>query len=246
MTNTIEFFKNALHVAADIATETIWPTRCAICDAPGMLICEHCLKKLPYIDTYLACPICGAPYGRTQCTECTPLMLASANRESVPFNNMAYAMVADNAVKRIVKTYKDKGERRLAYTIANIASRYISPDWKNDCVITYIPDTIKARQRRGFDHAQELACTLANVAKLDCVGVFMPPKSIDQRNLSRKERFANMSSAIKLAPASPTFRKVIVFDDICTTGSTLYAAADCLRRAGYKEIYALAFGRVLD
>lgn len=235
----------AAALAAEAAAETLWPTRCAVCDEPGSLICERCRARLPLVDACSACPVCGAPYGRVQCTECTPLMLAHANRTSVPFAGMAHAMVADEAVQRIVRTYKDKGERRLAAFIADACAPFIAPAWRTS-LLTYVPDTPEARRRRGFDHAQELARAVAEAAGLPCAGLFMPPRSIDQRGLARRERFANMAVAVQLAPRAPVPSSAIVFDDICTTGSTLYAAADALREAGCGTVYALTFGRVLD
>lgn len=246
MVNGIEILREALRTASEVAAETVWPTRCAVCDAPGELICESCMKKLPVIDACLACPACGAPYGRMQCTECTPIILAGIGRSSVPFDGIAHAMTADDAVRRIVRAHKDKSERRLAGFIAKASANYISPDWMQDCVLTYIPDTDKAYRQRGFDHARELARAVADEAQMDCVGMFLRPRATDQRKLSRKERFENMASSMTLAPDAPIPRSVIIFDDICTTGSTLYAAADALRVAGCEKIYGLAFGRMLD
>ena len=47
--------------AAQAVAETLWPTRCAICDEPGELLCERCRSEPPFIDLWRACPICGAP-----------------------------------------------------------------------------------------------------------------------------------------------------------------------------------------
>lgn len=51
--------------------ELLWPTRCAGCDAPGVLLCDGCRADLPLIDQAHACPRCGAPFGSLVCTECT-------------------------------------------------------------------------------------------------------------------------------------------------------------------------------
>lgn len=50
--------------AAEALAETVWPTRCAVCDAPGEPLCEHCRTALRYVDWWRACPRCGAPFGR--------------------------------------------------------------------------------------------------------------------------------------------------------------------------------------
>ncbi|MDD7690067.1 MAG: hypothetical protein PUI93_04055, partial [Ellagibacter isourolithinifaciens] len=40
--------------AAQAVAETLWPTRCAICDEPGELLCERCRSELPFIDLWRA------------------------------------------------------------------------------------------------------------------------------------------------------------------------------------------------
>ena len=42
--------------AADMVTETLYPTRCAVCDKPGAVLCGSCAAALPYIDALTACP----------------------------------------------------------------------------------------------------------------------------------------------------------------------------------------------
>ncbi len=53
--------------------ETLWPTRCALCDTPGKLLCPQCARSLEFIDYYRACPRCGSPWGSLQCDRCNPV-----------------------------------------------------------------------------------------------------------------------------------------------------------------------------
>ena len=110
--------------AFEVACETLWPTRCAVCDASGDLLCDACAARLPYIDTWRACPRCGAPFGRVQCTECNRIMLAAGNRERLPVERMASALVLTPSARRVVCAYKDQGERRLAAVMARLMARY--------------------------------------------------------------------------------------------------------------------------
>lgn len=239
--------RTALAFAADVAAETIWPTRCAVCDVPGELLCADCARKLPSIDQCLACPTCGAPYGRVQCTECNATVLAAANLSRFPLDGLTSTFIADDATRRIVKTYKDQGERRLARMIAKSIAVCVPPAWlAQPSALTFVPDTRASMKRRGFDHAHELASLTADMLGCDCLGLLERPTSIDQRTLTRAERFANMADAIKLCPAIPPLPRVILLDDVCTTGATLYAAATALRRSGIQQVFAATFGRVLD
>lgn len=242
-----EALRKAGAFALETAAETLWPTRCAICDAPGEVLCGECESDLRFVDACKACPACGAPYGATQCTECNSTIMASIGRERLPMDKMAHCIVLDDRSRRLITVYKDQGEQRLAGFIAAFMNRYIPPEWlSGKCRITYIPATEEALRRRGFDHMRNIAEELSALTGLRLCDVFAPPASSDQRKLSRRRRIENMSSTIKLAANCDIPRECILIDDVCTTGSTLFAAADALKDAGCEKVYALTFGRVLD
>lgn len=228
--------------ALDVALETLWPTRCAVCDRLGEVLCDRCASRLSYVDVCLACPRCGAPHGRVQCTECNKVMLTATQRDSIPFARMAHAVTLDDAARRIVVTYKDQDERRLARSMAAIMARYVPPEWEG-AAVTFVPATAAARRRRGFDHAEVLACAVARELGVACVSTLARPRSHDQRGLSRSQRAANMGSRMHVLPAATPPERLIVVDDVCTTGATLYAAADALSAAGSTTLFALTFAR---
>lgn len=227
--------------------ETLWTTRCAICDAPGDILCDACRAKLRFVDACKACPTCGAPYGSTQCTECNSTMMASLGRTQLPMDSMAHCIILDNDSRRIITSFKDQGEQRLAHVIAGYIARFINPDWiAEGACITFIPATKAAVRKRGFDHIQLIAGELATLTGLRVEPVFARPASLDQRKLSRRRRVENMGNTICLMPDRAVPHACILVDDICTTGSTLFAASDALKAAGCAKVYAVTFGRVLD
>lgn len=237
-----------LRYALDVALEIVWPTRCAVCDMPGeRVLCEACERKLEIIDLGRACERCGTPFGRVQCTECNDVMLAAAGMSGIPFDRMSHAVILDDAARRIVAVYKDADERRLVDDIARIMRGFIDPALaRRGFVMTYIPDTAAAMRRRGFDHSQEIAATLAAMASMGCENLFERPQSIDQRKLGRSERIENMRSSMRVRSGIDIPERVLLVDDVCTTGATVYSACDALRGAGVREIHVLTFAQVMD
>ena len=233
--------------AGGIAAEAIWPTRCSICDAPGKVLCDNCANNLPFLDIWRACPRCGAPYGRAICTECNDIALSRMQRVSLPFEACVSAVMFTNETGGLVRIFKDQGEQRLAGEMAKIMSRFIPVGWPIDAV-SYIPASAAAVRRRGFDHAELLATSLAEQLKRPLVHLLERPKSIDQRGLTRKERAANLQGRfqtlsglereLKLAP------RLLLVDDVLTTGATLCSAADALLEAGFIEVRCATFARV--
>lgn len=228
----------------EVAAETLWPTRCALCDAPGKPLCERCRRALPYIDVLTACPRCGAPFGRVQCTECNPVMLGAAGCHELPCTEMASAVVLTEQTRRLVTVYKDQGERRLARDLAFLMARYAPPRWlAARPVLTYVPATAAACRRRGFDHGALLARELSWELDVELAPLLGQPHHRDQRRLSRQQRFQNASHSMGTLPGASVPEAVLVIDDVCTTGATLYAAANALRAAGAETVYGLTFAR---
>jgi len=151
-----------------------------------------------------------------------------------------------------VTVYKDHDEHRLAPLIAKTMSRYINPDWIDDTnnaesdqtFITFIPATAEALNRRGFDHMEKIAELVAKYAHLRSLSVFERPKSLDQRKLNRRERAENMKQKFQIRADVELPSKLIVIDDICTTGSTMFGAALSLREGGCEKLFGLTFGKV--
>ncbi len=106
-----------------------------------------------------------------------------------------------------------------------------------------MPATAAARRRRGFDHAEHLARELSWILGTDTAPLLSVPRRLDQRRLSRSQRIENMRASLAVLPGATVPRAVILVDDVCTTGSTLYAATDALKKGGAETVYCITFAR---
>lgn len=230
--------------AAEAVAETLWPTRCAVCDAPGAVLCDACRRKLAYIDRWRACPRCGAPFGSVQCSECNAVSLAALGREAPALDGCASACVLDDAASRIVRTWKDAGERRCAREMAQVMAPFAEPAWLA-CrpVVVGVPATGAARARRGFDHGADLADEVALALGLTTAPLLARPRARDQRALGRRGRIGNMQGRFRALPGASAPGAVLVVDDVITTSATLASAADALRDAGAPAVFGLTFAR---
>lgn len=241
---SIKQAQDAARLLLGIFEEALWPTRCAICDEPDYLLCPSCQRKLPYIDSCRACKRCGAPFGAVQCSECNPVMLEGLGLTSLPCTAAASAVMLDDNARRIVSVYKDSGERRLARVIAEIMCNYADPAWLGDPLsLSYLPASPTAFKRRGFDHAELIAHEASRILRTPCAMLLDRPKTLDQRALSRKDRAQNMEKAMKVRADAKIPQRVLLVDDVYTTGSSLYAASKALSSAGAEEVFCLTFAR---
>ena len=229
--------------AGEVVAETLWPTRCALCDAPGKVLCEECARNLPFLDWWRACPRCGSAFGKVQCDLCNPVALERIGLGDLPFAGCASATMFSEETGRLVRVFKDQGEQRLAAVLSEYMVRYIVPDWIFD-VVTYVPASKAAYRHRGFDHCELLAREVAQRIGRESVCSLDRPATRDQRVLNGSERISNLRSGFKPFAAQVQGKSLLLVDDVFTTGSTLCAATDALLSAGAREVFCLTFARV--
>ena len=238
--------KCALRRLPELFIELIWPTRCVGCEKLGVLLCKDCQQELRYIDQGSACARCGTPFGRLVCTECTPVYEAV----KLSFTQARCVLDFTELSRNIIVTYKDKGEQRLSALLAHMLAQVIPLEWKLWAdVLTWIPADEEAVRRRGFDHMALIAVSLAEQSGLKTRPLLIKHSRKDQRSLGRNERKQNMRSIFSLNPeglkvGSLQAERIILIDDVYTTGATLDAAAHTLLSAGAKEIRVVTVCRV--
>lgn len=242
--------------------ELLWPTRCVGCDRPGTLLCPDCVASLPAIEQGLACPRCGAPFGRLVCTECTRCRErddegagAAGDRERArlpaePFDELDAVCcygVHEWPLDRLVRAYKDGGERRASALLAALVCQAADDAGLMRAVappdaVAFVPCTPAAFARRGFDHMERVARAAGEGLGLPVVDVLARCDVADQRGLSREGRSANIEGSL-VALGRLDGARLLLLDDVVTTGATLGAAARVLRDAGACGVAATAVAR---
>ncbi len=252
---------------ADGFLEAAWPTRCAGCETPGSLLCPSCAAALPAVEQARACPHCGAPFGSLVCTECTrcrerdesdgphlaprpPCSDAFADLDGV----RCYGVLAW-PLDRLVRAYKDGGERRVAPLLAQMAvqayraSRGVDEGASGEAAsadlpdaLVFVPCTPEAFARRGFDHMEDVARAASSLLGVPLADVLARRAPRDQRGLGRAGRAENAGASF-VALRRLDGMRLLLMDDVVTTGATLSAAARTLRAAGAARVEGLAVAR---
>lgn len=216
--------------------ELVFPTRCAGCELPGALLCDTCLDALPRIDAEGRCPRCGAPYGVLTCTECW-------NREWAFSAALALGEL-EAPLARAVVLHKDAGERRLAAVLGALLAEQVALTWPRwPQAVAFVPATRAAFRRRGFDHGLAIGSALAAQLDVPIVSALVRGDARDQRALGRTARAANAAGTFSVAPDVDLPDRMLITDDVLTTGATLDAAAAVLLEAGVREVRVAAVAR---
>jgi predicted amidophosphoribosyltransferase len=213
--------------------DLLLPQRCVVCGRGGRQLCAGCCEELPRIEPPL-CARCGAPtaWPVERCRECAGRRLAfAAARAAVGY---------DEAARRLVHAWKERGLRRLAVEAARlVAERLPAPEVD---ALTFVPAEPSRRLERGHNPAERLALELAALWELPCLPLLDRTRGGRQRGSSAAER-RTVRGAFRATGGAP--RVVAVIDDVYTTGATAAASASAHRAGGARRGAALAFARAL-
>jgi ComF family protein len=215
--------------------ELLLPQRCVVCSRPGVQICEGCRLGLTRIVPPL-CERCGAPtaWPVARCAECSGRRLAFASARA--------AVAYDDAVRALVREWKERGLRRLAGLAADLVSA--SLERPGDTVLVPVPADRDRSLKRGHEPAAQLARELGRRWELPVERLLRRTRGgARQRGLSHAARRANVRGAF--VAARPIQTRIVLIDDVYTTGSTANAAASALRKGGARRVDVVTFARTI-
>jgi ComF family protein len=222
-------------VRAPPLLDLLVPVRCAACATGETLLCSDCRAALRRLRPPI-CTRCGAPtaWPVERCGECQDRRLA--------FHSARAAVAYEGAARRLLAAWKERGLRRLDRLLADVVTEVVARPAAD--AITYVPGDLDRTLWRGTNTARGLACELADRWELTLMAPLVRTRRVDrQRGLDRAARRTNVRGAFRAMPPVPS--KVILVDDVYTTGATVGAAATELRRAGARVVDVVTLARAV-
>jgi ComF family protein len=215
--------------------DLLLPQRCVACAAPGALVCAGCVQRLPRLAPPL-CGRCGAPtaWPVARCGECSGRRLAFARARA--------AVAYDDAVRRLVSAWKERGLRGLARLAADVVVETVERP-EADAIVAVAADPDRVLER-GHHPAGRLAAELARRWDVPVLPALERTRAGPrQRGLALEERRRNVRGAFAASARSPA--RICLVDDVYTTGATAAAAASALRKAGARAVEVVTFARAI-
>lgn len=146
-------------------------------------------------------------------------------------------------MQKMLYRFKYSNRRDYAdFFAAQAAQLYGS--WLKQCspdIVVPIPLAAKRRRKRGYNQAEVFAKRLAQECGLTYSSKILKRvhNTVPQKQLTAVQRKNNMKNAFKIVENIVKLDRVLLVDDIYTTGSTIDAAALALKQAGVKKVYYL-------
>lgn len=235
-----------ISVIAKNLINLIYPLHCAACARPldpinKERVCKGCLERIrqnpkPY------CRKCGrsTDKGNSICAEC--------RKTKLDFDRAWAACLYEGPMKELIHSLKYNGVLSLSTTLSRIINSFImenSEILNGIDIVTYVPLHSNRMRKRGFNQSLILASNLSKEFAIPLShALFKAASTRNQNELTRDERLVNLDGAFKLKSGMDlTGVKVLLIDDVMTTGATLSECAKVLKNAGAKVVRCLTLAR---
>lgn len=213
----------------DLIAHLLYPWKCVFCESvlKDTDICRECEKKLPYT-------------------------VGDSAMQKFPFIDKCVSpLYYKDKVRTSVHRYKFGGcsaySRRYAALMSDCVENNL--DCRSIDVISWIPLSKKRLRRRGYDQARLIAEEIAAKTGLPCRQLLQKVKNNSAQSLTRdaKQRRENVAGVYALDDgADVSGLRILLVDDVVTTGATMSEAARILRKEGAKSVFGVTLARHED
>lgn len=235
------FFSRCFSRCSSWLINLLYPSNCPLCGGPSNLyelspICSVCFSGIKRF-TGPSCAVCGEAFGSELghiCGRCI--------KEPPPFKRAAsYGLYTDDALREAIHLLKFSGIKRLSKPLGMLLSGIELPSAD---LIVPVPVSARSLRARGFNHSALMGKTVSKRLGIPLlVGVLYKKKDTPpQVGLTRAERLENLRGAFGMRERL-NGQKVLLIDDVLTTGATARECSKTLLKGGADEVYVATAAR---
>lgn len=213
----------------------LFPPQCVGCGKFGRYLCPKCTKQARFRGQ--KCPECdrAAVSGMTH-SGCT---------RAYGLDGLVTVYYYDKVIKQVIKLLKYRLVSDCAQELVDLLPSELFPIVTADFVLFPMPLSAKRRRWRGFNQSEVLGKFLAQKLSIPLVTDLLirhDQKQAQADILERSKRLQNARGIFTLK-AKKLPEKIILFDDVYTTGATMHEAVKVLKRGGVKTVWGLTLAR---
>ena len=222
-----------------------FPLNCLNCQREGSYLCEDCFALIDFsINQY--CPFCRPPkivLDGKACYFCRKDRNLTGLFSAASYQNFI--------IKKAISQFKyGPCVKTLAKTLASLIVHHLQLIEKqasfSQAILIPVPLTKKKQKQRGFNQAEEIGKELSKFLKIPLVNNVLTKikETLPQVELSGKERGENIKGVFLCKnPDAVRGKKILLVDDVFTTGSTMEECARVLKIADAREVWGVVIAR---
>lgn len=246
--------RSGLAEARDAVASIVFPAACRVCErlltrASRIPICDNCLGSFAPLPEKI-CVTCGRPLEAYPLREGEVLLCPACKTGQYEFDRARSYAIYEGALIRAIVLLKFEEMTPLGHWFGERLAELVRRGEEELAADVVVPVPLhRQRQReRGYNQADLIARPLARRLGLPCRPVLLvrtKPRP-DKLHLSLEERWSSVRGAFAAKPGSRVDNlRVLLVDDVMTTGATLDACARALRQAGARTVIGLTVARAL-
>ena len=208
----------------DLLLELLFPRKCTFCHRltqNGAAVCPRCREKLPYTQF--------------------------SARQDFPHLEACFSpLYYTDTVRQSLLRYKFGGLRMYAAVYGEFLAKCIDENHVSCDSITWVPLSRQRLRTRGYDQARLLAEDLSRRLSVPCEPLLRKKRNNPRQSVTgnAEKRRRNVKGVYEALPSADLKgKRVLLVDDIVTTGATLSEAASVLRKAGAASVIGLTLAR---
>jgi competence protein ComFC len=225
----------------------LYPSSCAVCSAtvtPGTYLCDSCAGDAPRLRAPF-CERCSQPFAGAITDSFT---CANCHDRVLHFDAAVSAYRSRGVIRQVMHDFKYGGQLHLRHPLGEWLCETLDDprlsDRRFDCIVP-VPLHPARQRERGFNQADLLARILGRRTRLPVRPLLQRIRyTTTQTQFDRHQRMENLAGAFRLRRGVRVQElRVLLVDDVLTTGSTLSECAEVLKNAGALSVHAATAAR---
>jgi ComF family protein len=220
------------------ALDLVFPPRCVGCAADGSFLCDACSASLQPATGPRCLRCWRSGVERQTCVVC--------QLDPPAHDGLRAAYVYDGLARELVHALKYRGLTAVAASLSALCAQAVTREQLSFDVVVPVPLHRMRKRMRGYNQAELLARGIASE-----LGLPVATRGLERtrgtdpqaKAASADERWANVEGAFRTKGRRSEGRRILLVDDVTTSGATLASCASALKEGGASVVLAFAFAR---